>query len=220
MKAQAVTFDIGGIIYSDDVFKRSIFGALVEIIGNVDATEFDRIYVDHLKSQSGSLRSKLCIAFLGSLDKKDELMAKATQRWLFTESDLYLDAKSCIEDIRETGAKIGIIANQAQTSLDALKRDQIAPLIDFFGISAIVGIEKPDPKIFQLALSELGSEPARTVHIGNRLDTDVLPAQSLGMRTVWILRGEANPSPNDDDLKRPDIVLSSLTGVPEAIAAL
>ena len=220
MKAQAVTFDIGGIIYSDDVFKRSIFGALVEIIGNVDATEFDRIYVDHLKSQSGSLRSKLCIAFLGSLDKKDELMAKATQRWLFTESDLYLDAKSCIEEIRETGAKIGIVANQAQTSLDALKRDQIAPLIDFFGISAIVGIEKPDPKIFQLALSELGSEPARTVHIGNRLDTDVLPAQSLGMRTVWILRGEANPLPSDDDLKRPDIVLSSLTGVPEAIAAL
>jgi putative hydrolase of the HAD superfamily len=220
MKAQAVTFDIGGIIYSDDVFKRSIFGALVEIIGTVDATEFDRIYVDHLKSQSGSLRSKLCIAFLGSLDKKDELMAKATQRWLFTESDLYLDAKSCIEEIRETGAKIGIVANQAQTSLDALKRDQIAPLIDFFGISAIVGIEKPDPKIFQLALSELGSEPARTVHIGNRLDTDVLPAQSLGMRTVWILRGEANPLPSDDDLKRPDIVLSSLTGVPEAIAAL
>ena len=220
MKPQAVTFDIGGIIYSDDVFKRAIFGALVEIIGNVDSQEFDRIYVDHLKSQSGSLRSKLCIAFLGSLDKKDELMAKATQRWLFTESDLYLDAKSCIEDIRETGAKIGIVANQAETSLDALKRDQLAPLIDFFGISAIVGIEKPDPKIFQLALSELGSEAARTVHIGNRLDTDVLPAQSLGMRTVWILRGEANPSPNDDDLKRPDIVLSSLAGVPEAIAAL
>ena len=220
MKPQAVTFDIGGIIYSDDVFKRSIFGALVEIIGNVDSQEFDRIYVDHLKSQSGSLRSKLCIAFLGSLDKKDELMAKATQRWLFTESDLYLDAKSCMEDIRETGAKIGIVANQAETSLDALKRDQLAPLIDFFGISAIVGIEKPDPKIFQLALSELGSEASRTVHIGNRLDTDVLPAQSLGMRTVWILRGEANPSPSDADLKRPDIVLSSLAGVPEAIAAL
>jgi putative hydrolase of the HAD superfamily len=220
MKPQAVTFDIGGIIYSDDVFKRSIFGALVEIIGNVDSQEFDRIYVDHLKSQSGSLRSKLCIAFLGSLDKKDELMAKATQRWLFTESDLYLDAKSCMEDIRETGAKIGIVANQAETSLDALKRDQLAPLIDFFGISAIVGIEKPDPKIFQLALSELGSEASRTVHIGNRLDTDVLPAQSFGMRTVWILRGEANPSPSDADLKRPDIVLSSLAGVPEAIAAL
>jgi putative hydrolase of the HAD superfamily len=58
------------------------------------------------------------------------------------------------------------------------------------------------------------------VHIGNRLDTDVLPAQGLGMRTAWILRGEANPSPTDSDLKTPDIVLASLTGVPEAIASL
>jgi len=40
------------------------------------------------------------------------------------------------------------------------------------------------------------------------------------MRTAWILRGEANPSPSDADLKVPDIVLSSLNGVPEAIAAL
>ena len=75
MKPQAVTFDIGGIIYSDDVFKRSIHGALIEIVGDIDSQEFDRIYVEHLKSQSGSLRSKLCIAFLGSLDKKYELMA-------------------------------------------------------------------------------------------------------------------------------------------------
>ena len=138
MRPQAVTFDIGGIIYSDDVFKRSIHGALSELAGEIDGQEFERVYVDHLKSQSGSLRSKLCIAFLGSLDKKDELMAKATQRWLFTESDLYLDAKSCIEEIRETGAKIGIVANQARTSLDALKRDEIAPLVDLASLQLLV----------------------------------------------------------------------------------
>jgi FMN phosphatase YigB (HAD superfamily) len=40
------------------------------------------------------------------------------------------------------------------------------------------------------------------------------------MRTVWILRGEANPSPSDADLKVPDIVFTSLNGVPEAIASL
>ena len=99
-------------------------------------------------------------------------------------------------------------------------RQEIAPLVDFFGISAIVGLEKPDPKIFELALKELGTAPERTVHICNRLDTDVLPAQGLGMRTAWILRGEANPLPSDADLKVPDIVLASLNGVPEAIASL
>ena len=220
MRPQAVTFDIGGIIYSDDVFKRSIQGALIEMVGTIDSEKFERIYIDHLKSQSGSLRSKLCTAFLGSLDKKDVLMAKATERWVFTESDLYLDAKSCMEEIRESGAKIGIVANQARTSLDALKRDGIAPLVDFFGISAIVGLKKPVHLMFERALKELGVAPERTVNIGNRLDTDVLPAQGLGMRTAWILRGEANPSPSDADLKVPDIALSSLHGVPEAIAAL
>jgi hypothetical protein len=40
------------------------------------------------------------------------------------------------------------------------------------------------------------------------------------MGTAWILRGEANPSPSDSDLKTPDIVLASLNGVPEAIASL
>ena len=220
MKPQAVTFDIGGIIYSDDVFKRSIFGALQEISGEIDALRFEQIYVDHLKSQSGSLRSKLCIAFLGSLDRKDDLMARATARWIFTESDLYSDAKSCIEELRESGCKIGIVANQAETVIGALERDAIAPLIDFFGVSAIVGIEKPDSRIYELALRELASEPSQTLHIGNRLDTDVIPAQKLGMRAAWILRGEANPEPSEADLAVADIVAPSLVGLPEVIAAL
>jgi putative hydrolase of the HAD superfamily len=104
--------------------------------------------------------------------------------------------------------------------VQALERDGIANLVDFLGVSAIVGIEKPSPAIFELALTELGTPAAQTLHIGNRLDTDVLPAQKLGMRTAWILRGEANPDPTETDLKVPDIVLPSLIGIPEAIAAL
>lgn len=220
MKPQAVTFDIGGIIYSDDVFKRAIFGALEEIAGTLDSQKFETVYNDHLRSQTGSLRSKLCIAFLGSLDAKEDLMQRATARWIFTESDLYADARNCIHTMRATGCAIGVVANQARTVVQALERDGIADLVDFLGVSAIVGIEKPDPAIYSLALKELGTPPEQTVHIGNRLDTDVLPAQRLGMRTAWILRGEANPDPTESDLSVPDIVLPSLVGIPEAIAAL
>jgi putative hydrolase of the HAD superfamily len=220
VKPQAVTFDIGGIIYSDDVFKRAIFGALVELINGVDEEKFEGIYNEHLKSQTGSLRSKLCIAFLGSLDAKEDLMKRATARWVFTESDLYSDARTCISTMKESGSLIGIVANQASTVVQALERDGIAQLVSFLGVSAIVGLEKPDPAIFQLALKELGTDPAMTVHVGNRLDTDVLPAQSQGMRTAWILRGEANPDPSESDLATPDIVLPSVVGIPEAIAAL
>jgi putative hydrolase of the HAD superfamily len=220
MKPEAVTFDIGGIIYSDDVFKNSILGALREMVDHIDEIQFERVYLDHLKSQQGSLRNKLCQAFLGSLDHKDDLMARATKRWIFTENDLYTDAKNCIEMVRGNGCKVGIVANQATSVLDALTRDAISPLIDFLGVSAIVGVEKPDARIFQMALEQLGSKPALTVHVGNRIDTDVIPAQQLGMRTAWIMRGEANPEPTQSDLELADIALPSLVNLPQAIAVL
>ncbi len=220
MKPSAVTFDIGGIIYSDDVFKRAIYGALEELAGKIDAARFEEIYISHLKSQSGSLRSKLCLEFLGSLAAKDELMEKATALWKFNDADLYDDAKSCITQMREQGCAIGIVANQAATVVDSLTTHGITPLIDFMGVSALVGVEKPDPEIFRKAINALKCAPEQIVHIGNRLDTDVLPAQGLGMRTAWILRGEANPEPSDSDLATPDIVLKSLIGIPDAIAAL
>lgn len=220
MKPSAVTFDIGGIIYSDEVFKRAIYGALEELAGKIDSARFEEIYVAHLKSQSGSLRSKLCLEFLGSLEAKEELMAKATALWKFSDADLYGDAKNCIEQMRAQGCAIGIVANQAATVVDSLTAHGITPLIDFMGVSALVGLEKPNPEIFQQAMSALGCVPEQIIHIGNRLDTDVLPAQALGMRTAWILRGEANPEPSESDLATPDIVLKSLSGIPDAIAAL
>lgn len=220
MQPAAVTFDIGGVIYSDDVFKRAIFIALNKLSSGVDQDDFDQVYNAHLKSQSGSLRSKLCEKFLGSLEKKSELMQIATDNWIFTPSDLYQDAKACITQLKESGAKIGVVANQPATSVNSLKSDNLFELIDFLGISAIVGIEKPDIKIFELAIKELAVDPTKAIHIGNRIDTDVIPAKKLGMKTVWVRRGEANPDPSAEDLKQADITVNDLSNLPALIAAL
>jgi putative hydrolase of the HAD superfamily len=162
----------------------------------------------------------LCEKFLGSLEKKSELMQIATENWIFTPSDLYQDAKACVTALKETGAKIGIVANQPATSVNSLKSDHLFELIDFLGISAIVGIEKPDIKIFELAIKELAVDPTKAIHIGNRIDTDVVPAKKLGMKTVWVRRGEANPDPSADDLKQADITVNDLSNLPALIAAL
>lgn len=217
MQPKAVTFDIGGVIYSDDVFKRAVFTALNKLSSGVDQEEFDQVYNQHLKSQSGSLRSKLCQHFLGSLEKRDELMKVATSNWLFKPADLYQDSKVCINELKSEGIKIGIVANQPASVVDSLKSDQIYDLIDFLGVSAIVGIEKPDRAIFELAISKLAIPANQIIHVGNRIDTDVLPAKSLGMRTVWVRRGEANPDPTESDLKQADLAVYELTNLPELI---
>jgi len=220
MQPKAVTFDVGGIIYSDDVFKEAIFQALEHFNNGADRNKFEAVYEEHLKSHSGSLRTKLCMAFFGNLELKGEIMKYATERWNFTTDDLYQDAIACIDAIKATGAKIGLVANQPLASIDSLKRDGIFEKIDFVGISAKVGLEKPDPAFFQLALKELGTDAKDAIHIGNRFDTDVLPAKNLGMRTVWVLRGEANPEPSQSDIDQADIVVPDLTNVAELIAKL
>jgi HAD superfamily hydrolase (TIGR01549 family) len=220
MQPLAVTFDIGGVIYSDDVFKRAVFTALNKLSTGIEQATFDQVYQEHLKSQSGSLRSKLCEHFLGSLEKRDELMQIATQNWLFTPDDLYQDSKASITALKSAGVKIGIVANQPASVVESLKADQIYDLIDFLGVSAIVGIEKPNPAIFELAISKLATPADQIIHIGNRIDTDVLPAKKLGMKTVWVRRGEANPDPSATDLAQADITVDNLTNLTQLISKL
>lgn len=219
MRVKAATFDIGGVLYSDDAFKRAIFSALNQLT-TVTQTEFDQVYLAHLKSQSGSLRSKLCEVFLGSLDKKSELMEIANKRWLFNDTDQYQDGKECLVKLKQAGLKIGIIANQPKAAADRLKQDDLIQYIDFLGISTIVGFEKPDPAFFKLAIKELALPADQIIHIGNRIDTDVNPAKALGMKTVWVRRGEANPQPSTADLAAADITVGDLKNLNQLILNL
>ncbi len=50
---------------------------------------------------------------------------------------------------------------------------------------------KPSLKIFELALGRLGVPASRILHVGQSLYHDVIPAQSLGLATVWVNRPSA-----------------------------
>ena len=84
---------------------------------------------------------------------------------------------------------LGIIANQPVNTAERLKSDGLS---DFFGIcllSECVDLFKPDRRFFERAVSEAGCEPCECVMIGDRLDNDVSPAKSIGMKTVRIVQG-------------------------------
>ena len=55
--------------------------------------------------------------------------------------------------------------------------------------SAVVGIRKPDPRIFLLGVDALGLKPEEVTVVGDSLDKDIFPAHEAGCQTVW-LRGE------------------------------
>jgi putative hydrolase of the HAD superfamily len=101
-----------------------------------------------------------------------------------------------------------------------MARDGIADLFSVVALAPQVGVEKPNPGIFRHALDQAGVPASRAVYVGNRLDTDIRPARAIGMRTVWMLRGEAPPAPTADQLDEPDAVITTLTGLPAVLARL
>ena len=77
---------------------------------------------------------------------------------------------------------------------------------------------KPSLKLFELALSRIHAPAHRVLHVGQSIFHDVVPAQSLGLATVWVNRPSARPgvgAVKSADAK-PDLTVSTL----EELAAL
>lgn len=65
---------------------------------------------------------------------------------------------------------------------------QLAPYFDHIIISGAFGEGKPAASIFRHALENLGIEPEQGVMVGDKLTTDILGANTIGMDSVWINR--------------------------------
>ena len=99
--------------------------------------------------------------------------------------------------------------------LDGLKeRLQAFDLLQYFKYiisSWDLKVMKPDIRIFEYALDKTNCSPQETCMIGDRLDNDILPAKSLGMKTVWIKQGFGALQKPLSKSEEPDYTINNLT---------
>jgi putative hydrolase of the HAD superfamily len=76
-----------------------------------------------------------------------------------------------------------------------VERLGVAERVDAVVLSGEVGARKPDPRIFERALSELGVDATGALFVGDRLDADVAGAAALGMTTAQALWFRADDTP-------------------------
>ncbi len=91
-----------------------------------------------------------------------------------------------LDAMRARGVKVAIISN-SEGMLDRLFTDLgILEHFDQVVDSGKVGVEKPDPRIFQIALEQFSVPAARTLHLGDMFATDILGARAADIRHALI----------------------------------
>jgi FMN phosphatase YigB (HAD superfamily) len=218
---RAVFLDVGGPVYDDANFVAAVVRALDDLRaeqgrGPVDRAVVHRVYDAVRARQGGSLRTALATELLGDPALRGRLHERTRQYWTHPPGTLYPDVLPLLRALSGQ-VVIGVLANQEAPVVDALTRDGVAPYVDVWGVSALVGHEKPSPELFSWCLDRAGCSAGQAVHVGNRLDTDVRPAAALGLGTVWVLRGEAPDSPTPEQLAEPDLAVPDLTGLAEVL---
>lgn len=120
-------------------------------------------------------------------------------------------ADACLRDVR-------LIVQRVCLVLDELKpRYTLALVSNFYGNlnkvcselglvkyfdtlidSAVVGLRKPDPAIWSLALKNLSVTPENAWVVGDSYENDIVPAKQLGCTTIW-LKGKSWSEPSSTD---------------------
>ena len=117
-----------------------------------------------------------------------------------------------LETLQTRGYYLGVISNSIGTMEEQLRRVDLARYFRSTIDSAIVGVEKPDVRIFRMALAQAGVEASEAVFVGDIHATDVGGARGAGLLGVLMdrVRAYANPDcPRITSLPELDGVLNS-----------
>jgi HAD superfamily hydrolase (TIGR01549 family) len=128
----------------------------------------------------------------------------------------YPEAKPLLEKLSKA-YKLGVIANQSRGASERLENYGLLQYIDFVLGSAQVGLHKPDPRIFRLALEKAGCKPHEAVMIGDRPDNDIYPAKLIGLRTIRIRQGTSSTQLAKSEAYEADVTVHSLDELYEVL---
>jgi putative hydrolase of the HAD superfamily len=120
------------------------------------------------------------------------------------------DAIETVRWLRESGCRLALLTNGAAAAQRSkVARFQLAALFDRILIEGELGYGKPDPRVYRLALDDLGVAPGETWMAGDNLEWDVAAPQRLGIYAIWVDRSGSGLPPGSG--ARPDRVIRALS---------
>lgn len=203
-KIKWIFFDVGTTLVDEE--KAYDYRAYEMIQGtNITFEEFDKKRIELAKQ--GLDGNSAAIRELG--------LTKT--RWLPQYEELYDDTIELLEYLKNKKYKLGIIANQ---DMNLKKRLEVFGILEYFDLviaSKEVGVSKPNKEIFNIALSKVKCKAKDCIMIGDRLDNDIIPANQIGMNTIWIRQGLAKYQAIKLGMDYSNFVVSSLSEIEDIL---
>jgi putative hydrolase of the HAD superfamily len=110
----------------------------------------------------------------------------ATYRDAYRESRRAVPGAAALLAAVKARARIGIVSNNLlDEQQEKLRTCALDPFVDALVVSEEVGVSKPDPQIFEVALERLACAPKDTVMVGDSWTADIAGAQAAGIRAIW-----------------------------------
>lgn len=202
--------------------------SLESLIGRADMWPlWERITDDHVaRVVAGDLayadmhttRTRAFLAELGvAVDaaQAGEFERRRKER-LWRSLRLFDDVLPCLEWLVAAGVKLAAVTNASGGhQRDKLARLGLAGFFDHVAIAGEMGVAKPDPVMFHKVCSAVGCDPARAVHVGDKLTTDAVGARDAGLGGVWLDRRGRD----DVDVPAGVHVLRTLSQLPELLVS-
>lgn len=142
------------------------------------------VWADERPSYFATILSQLGISANAMASILPELQAhnRAASLWRVVEAD----TATVLGELRDRGFALAVISN-ADGRIEAdLEQHGLRAYFSDVVDSHVVGVEKPDPAIFRLALDRVGTAADTAVYVGDMWSIDVLGARKAGLRPVLI----------------------------------
>lgn len=118
-------------------------------------------------------------------------------------------AVEVLSELKHRGYPLALLSNTSHGHIikRIMDREGLTKFFDHLLYTDEIGPRKPNPEAFRILLDRLGTRPEETVHVGDRIDLDVLGARRSGIRNVLYAPGG---DCYQDGLPRPDFCIHTL----------
>jgi putative hydrolase of the HAD superfamily len=200
MTPKAVLFDAGNtLIWLDHPFIVELLrehGVETTTEGLMEAEYAAKLLMDQMAREAATderARGRLFFAAIfRHVGLADEAFGAVSQRMFarHAERNLWGNVRErtaeTLDELRRRGYRLGVISNADGRAEQALEAVGLRPHFELVIDSGLVGVSKPDPRIFHLAAERMGIDPADAVYVGDIFEIDVEGARAAGMQGILV----------------------------------